>query len=452
MTYPALALLLVQLLFNPLGQPAQDETGFAVHRISERVILLSDIAAGGSQLAIASERGIVVLDTLWSNITARKYRAAISDALGRDDFAYTINTVERLDMIGGNETYKDTAIIAHENFRHLLNKEEVDAELRQLIEMWRWKEKVSRDRLPTHEPGSEAEKGEISWMNTCKRRADDLEQGFSLYLPSLYYKDRMTLDLGDLTLKLFYFGRAGYDAITLVEVPEERLAIISGFIMHDHHLAPYPYSRYIKLDVPRWIAVYEEILGEGSGVEKVVCGSMGEVWTKERALTRLDYIKKLWKSVKILEAEGLTLEEVQERLSLDSGFSYIKELQTYKNHGDDWVRPQHRDHVRLFYLQHKKMASEVIKQELLDSPIEAAIARYNELIENPEGYYIDELSFNSLGYYLLNGGRIADAIELFKLNVRAFPESANVYDSLGEAYMQHGDTELAIANYRNRSC
>ncbi|MGI9102527.1 MAG: tetratricopeptide repeat protein [Terriglobales bacterium] len=39
------------------------------------------------------------------------------------------------------------------------------------------------------------------------------------------------------------------------------------------------------------------------------------------------------------------------------------------------------------------------------------------------------------------------AIKVFRLNVEAHPASSNVYDSLGEAYMNHGDTELALKNY-----
>ena len=34
------------------------------------------------------------------------------------------------------------------------------------------------------------------------------------------------------------------------------------------------------------------------------------------------------------------------------------------------------------------------------------------------------------------------------MNVEMNPRSANAYDSLGEAYMMHGDKELAIRNYR----
>ena len=41
-----------------------------------------------------------------------------------------------------------------------------------------------------------------------------------------------------------------------------------------------------------------------------------------------------------------------------------------------------------------------------------------------------------------------DAIEILKLNVKEYPDSFNVYDSLGEAYMLNGDNKLAIKNYK----
>jgi tetratricopeptide (TPR) repeat protein len=44
--------------------------------------------------------------------------------------------------------------------------------------------------------------------------------------------------------------------------------------------------------------------------------------------------------------------------------------------------------------------------------------------------------------------KVREAIEIFKLNVEAYPESANVYDSLGEAYIVNGDKQLAIRNYQ----
>ncbi|WP_141591268.1 serine hydrolase [Myxococcus sp. AB056] len=78
-----------------------------------------------------------------------------------------------------------------------------------------------------------------------------------------------------------------------------------------------------------------------------------------------------------------------------------------------------------------------------------AIANYRALKKTKEAQYdFSESQLNRVGYHLLSGGRVADAIEVFKLNVETFPKGANCYDSLGEAYAAHGDKEQAIANYR----
>ena len=58
-----------------------------------------------------------------------------------------------------------------------------------------------------------------------------------------------------------------------------------------------------------------------------------------------------------------------------------------------------------------------------------------------------ERSINSAGYALMTDGKLKEAIELFKMNVQLYPQSWNVYDSLGEAYANAGETALAIQNY-----
>jgi CubicO group peptidase (beta-lactamase class C family) len=61
---------------------------------------------------------------------------------------------------------------------------------------------------------------------------------------------------------------------------------------------------------------------------------------------------------------------------------------------------------------------------------------------------ISEESVNSAGYQLLSAKKVPDAIRVFQLNVELHPQSWNVYDSLGEAYMNNGDKEPAIQNYK----
>jgi CubicO group peptidase (beta-lactamase class C family) len=68
--------------------------------------------------------------------------------------------------------------------------------------------------------------------------------------------------------------------------------------------------------------------------------------------------------------------------------------------------------------------------------------------EKPGNVTVSEQRLNGLGYSLLEQKRLAEAIAVFKLNVEFYPKSANVYDSLGEAYMMNGEKELAITNYK----
>jgi CubicO group peptidase (beta-lactamase class C family) len=60
---------------------------------------------------------------------------------------------------------------------------------------------------------------------------------------------------------------------------------------------------------------------------------------------------------------------------------------------------------------------------------------------------IPENTLNQEGYSLMGRKQIADAILIFRKNVELHPASANVYDSLGEACMNDGQTDLAIQNY-----
>lgn len=88
--------------------------------------------------------------------------------------------------------------------------------------------------------------------------------------------------------------------------------------------------------------------------------------------------------------------------------------------------------------------------ETLYNDIDAAIVYYQKLKEEqPKAYnFNDENELNTLGYQLINDNRIEDAIKIFELLIAEFPNSSNPYDSLGEAYLLNGNTELAVKNYK----
>ncbi|MCK4346491.1 MAG: tetratricopeptide repeat protein [Bacteroidales bacterium] len=420
--------------------------GFQIREVSDNVFIVSNPDLG-DQVVVQSEKGLLIFDSFWSEKTARIFKEEISKTLRRDDFSYVINMVDRIDMFGGNAAYQEAVIVGHENILTKYSKEKmVKAEITELIEMWRYKEELSRNRLKEIEKGSEKALEEQEWMNICKSRADELESGFALVFPQIFYNDRMTLYLGDITINLLWFGETGnYRGLTMAVIPEEKLAILTKSILYPmFHLAPYPHPDYRVLDVPRWIALLEEILEGENAVTNIILSDLDRVFSRELMHSHLEYIRKLWDSVKTAEDEGKNLQEIQDQLSLEKDFAFVKEMLAYKNTSDDWIRPQHELHIRLFFLQHKNLASEIIK----DGGTESLQASLNKIRKLGSDIYFDEISINRIGYNWMNMGQISEAIEVFKLNVEAFPQSSNVYDSLGEAYMKNGDTKNAINNYK----
>lgn len=85
-----------------------------------------------------------------------------------------------------------------------------------------------------------------------------------------------------------------------------------------------------------------------------------------------------------------------------------------------------------------------------DKGMKQAIADYKaiESGNDSSAYYFSERECNSLGYYLLNGKKYNEAIQLFTLNTKHSPKSGNAFDSLGEAYLTAGDKKQALISYK----
>ena len=98
---------------------------------------------------------------------------------------------------------------------------------------------------------------------------------------------------------------------------------------------------------------------------------------------------------------------------------------------------------------HRKSIAATLSATIASSGIDGAVRQYHDFkMASPAIYNFDEDELNTLGYELIQTKRLQEAIRIFQLNVEAYPKSSNVYDSLGEAYMDNGDRSLAITNYQ----
>ena len=86
---------------------------------------------------------------------------------------------------------------------------------------------------------------------------------------------------------------------------------------------------------------------------------------------------------------------------------------------------------------------------LKDKEYDKALAGYLAIKQQDStSVFLEEASFNRLGYNLLNEKAFNDAISVFKINVALYPNSDNVYDSLADAYLRKGDSTQAYTNYK----
>lgn len=97
----------------------------------------------------------------------------------------------------------------------------------------------------------------------------------------------------------------------------------------------------------------------------------------------------------------------------------------------------------------KKSIYLAIRQKSYEN-IEEGIKLYNDLKKNNfETYnFADENELNQLGYKLIEKEKLEEAIKIFQLLISEFPNSANPYDSMGEAYYLNGNNDLALFNYK----
>jgi hypothetical protein len=92
--------------------------------------------------------------------------------------------------------------------------------------------------------------------------------------------------------------------------------------------------------------------------------------------------------------------------------------------------------------------SDLIQNATSQASLADFTAKYRAIRADPKSKYVNsEAAMNRFGYTLLASNRAVDAIEIFKLNAEAYPRSANVYDSLGDAYEAAGRKEEAIKSF-----
>ncbi|MEE4312101.1 MAG: alpha/beta hydrolase-fold protein [candidate division KSB1 bacterium] len=142
-----------------------------------------------------------------------------------------------------------------------------------------------------------------------------------------------------------------------------------------------------------------------------------------------DYVEPLAKFTGALETKG------------PDGLEWHYKIMNNDNHGTVPLKS-------LYFGLETLYKDWIIKAEDADKGI-AAIENHYKKLTDKYGYKVDipENVLNAMGYRVMGQEKTDLAIDFFLYNVKLYPNSANVYDSLGEGYEAAGKFDLAKKNY-----
>jgi glyoxylase-like metal-dependent hydrolase (beta-lactamase superfamily II) len=195
------------------------------------------------------------------------------------------------------------------------------------------------ERLKTEEPGSDEAQRARDIIYGLKSIIRDFENNVYISTPpNLTFNQGLNLDLGDLTLKLVYFGEGRHtgDDI-LIHCPEEKLVFAGDLFYH----GSMQLSWNPVFDGEQWIKALEEVLKDEDEVELVFDAHNGRMTGDFLALWR-DYLVDMWRGLSDASRKGLDFEQVQDLFSYDKKFTYLEKSGLDPAH----LRKEHLESLR----------------------------------------------------------------------------------------------------------
>ncbi len=308
-----------------------------IERLSDRVLLAYWIGTGRCNLTvIQSEKGLVIVDTEMSPRIMAPIKERVERELRRNDWAYVINTHAHMHHAGGNALFPDAVVLGHENLAEdmqwLVDRQsDPDRKQRVLDDVTRTLRTLRTNLRQVGGNRAVARRihGEIEFWAL---HMQDLQEGYEIVRPALTFADRHTLDLGDITLELIFFGKGHSLSDTLVYIPQEKL-LVTGAVAYQRAHLPEIGERSTLTDVQRFLTVLDELLAPDVPLRYVIPSHSPPLQKKDLQPIRT-YYQRMLAGVRAARREGLTFEQAAQRLSQPRAFrTYLEPPPGHWAHG-----------------------------------------------------------------------------------------------------------------------
>ena len=312
------------LIILPILLLAENTLPLHKERLSKKVlkIWLGDFVQTIAVIALATEKGIVVIDTNLSRSNDVRIRRAIEEEFGRNDFKYLINTHHHHDHTGGNQIYADATIIGQKNLRAGMEEELTGDGLAALLAKFNDMVKDFKDRLKNAKPGSDEYKYFEEFIILLNLALDDFKTGFIPTYPTILYEKNLRLDMGDMTLELFSFGGLHCDSTTVIFIPEEGIVEVG-----DH--PPGPVLPMVRKDLKSDFSVtldnWGRILSSPSEIKHVFEAHWDMPLSVGDFKEQYRYLNTLWNGISKMYHLGKTIDDAKKEYSIAEDFPYFKD-------------------------------------------------------------------------------------------------------------------------------
>lgn len=321
------ACLFVQMLAAAVDAEAAEF--IRVDRLSQHVAIAywPGIDRRCNLTAVQSQKGLVIIDTEASPRLMAPIKAKIEKTFGRNDWAYVVNTHAHDNHCSGNSLFKGATIIGHDNLAQdmewlIRRQTEPDFRRRELDRY----NAILRDlqaALPRYAANPAFTKLIRSDLVFYRLFVQDLEEGYEVVKPTLTFSDKHTLDLGDVTLELIYFGKGHSNSDILIYIPQDGILVTGAIAYQQGHLPEIGEQTQLE-DVRRFIAALDGLLAEDVRIDRVIPGHSPPL-TRGALPPIRDYYQRMLTEVQAARDQGLTLDETLRRLTLRTKFPAFRD-------------------------------------------------------------------------------------------------------------------------------
>jgi cyclase len=293
-------------------------------RFSDKVLIvwIGDYMQQIATVALATEKGIVVIEASLIRAHDARIRQAIEKEFGRKDFKYLINTHFHHDHTAGNQIYTDTTIIGHKNTPAGMREELTGQGLVKLVDKFKGMQKDREEALKHLDPESRDYKFTEEFIVCLKMVIPELQSGFVPTYPTVLFEKNMILDMGDMTIELYSIGGMHTDSDIVIFVPEEGLVAI-GDVAPDQML---PFIRKdLKSDFSVTLENWGRIVDSGREIKYVNMAHSDMFLSVETYKEQYRYLSTLWKGLSEMFRKGMTLEDAKKKYTIEKDFPYFKD-------------------------------------------------------------------------------------------------------------------------------